>query len=385
VIEKIPFVNTAQETARMIADSLRNEEPIQDLPGVSIRNVREEPEEGFDVSFQLKSGGSRVQVLGEIKSTFSPRLLEEISPWVKRLKLLRPDIAIAVLTPMLSPQAQAFCIRNGIDFMDLAGNLYFNVPGKFTLQRSGKRLRSEWKLGTDSERTINVFSGRSSRVLRVLLEKPKSWGITEIARELRTETSRAIATLGSRVDFEISLGSVSKAITSLEEQLLIRRRGSSIFVPEPARLLGQWAEKYKERYRWRLRSSFQTGNPFGRELLNIEKSLEEVIKSGFVFTGAIAVSKEAPFVDIDVADIFLVSKDSDSKLRNLKSQPSVGPMLRFIYPYDVGVFMYSKEVGKARVVSNIQAYLDLYARGGRDLKQANYLLSNSIQPLWGAA
>ena len=60
-------------------------------------------------------------------------------------------------------------------------------------------------------------------------------------------------------------------------------------------------------------------------------------------------------------------------------------MLRFIYPYDDGVFMYSKRVGKALVASGVQAYLDLYARGGRDLKQAEVLLSNSIQRRWGAA
>jgi len=49
------------------------------------------------------------------------------------------------------------------------------------------------------------------------------------------------------------------------------------------------------------------------------------------------------------------------------------------------VFMYSKPVGAALVVSRIQAYLDLYARGGRDLKQAEYLLNNVIQPKWRSA
>ena len=370
----------------MIADSLRKGEPLEDLPSVSIRNVREEPAEGFDISFQLESGGNRVQVLGEIKSAFSPRLLEEISPWVRRLKSLRPDIVIAVLAPTLSTQAQAFCIKNGIGFIDLAGNVYIDVPGKFTLQRGGRRFRSEWTSETDSQRITNVFSARSSRVLRVLLEKPKPWTITEIARELGTETGRSNTILGSKIDFEISLGSVSKAITGLEDQLLVRRRGSKILVPEPSRLLGQWAEKYKERYRWRLRSSFQTGNPFGSDLVDIGKGLEELTDNEYAFTGAVAVSKEAPFVDIDVADVFLISRDAELRLRNLKPQPGIGtPSLRFIYPYDVGVFMYSKDMGRARVVSSIQAYLDLYARGGRDLKQANYLLSNNIQPLWAAA
>ena len=62
--------------------------------------------------------------------------------------------------------------------------------------------------------------------------------------------------------------------------------------------------------------------------------------------------------------------------------PNTGPKLRCITPYDAGVFMYSKPVGTAQVVSPIQAYLDLYARGGRDLKQAEYLLNNVIQPKW---
>jgi len=35
-------------------------------------------------------------------------------------------------------------------------------------------------------------------------------------------------------------------------------------------------------------------------------------------------------------------------------------------------------------VSNIQAYLDLYARGGRDFKQADYLLEKAIAPRWKA-
>ena len=75
--------------------------------------------------------------------------------------------------------------------------------------------------------------------------------------------------------------------------------------------------------------------------------------------------------------------EADAKLRSLKFQREAGPALRFIYPYDDGVFMYSKRVGKPIVVSGLQAFLDLYARGGRDLKQAEFLLSNSIQRRWG--
>jgi hypothetical protein len=354
---------------------------------VSIRDVREQPEQPFDISFELLSGPNRVQVLGEIKPAFSPRLLEEISPWIQRLKSLRADIAVAVLAPMLSRQAQAFCIENAIDFMDLAGNVFINVPGKFTLQRSGKRVRNVSVSDEDGLRTMNVFSGRSSRILRVMLEKPKTWGITEIARELSAETARFVTMSPGRpeVSFEISLGAISKAVASLEEQLLIRRRGTDILIPEPSRLLEQWGEKYKERYRWRLRSSFQTSNPFGSDLQRIAEGLERLVPNRYAFTGALAASAEAPFIDIDVVDIFLTTSEADGKVRELSAAPSVGPSLRFIYPYDVGVFMYSKRVGRAMSVSTIQSYLDLYARGGRDLKQANHLLTTNIQRRWGNA
>ena len=370
-----------------IADALRNQVPVKALPGVSITNVQEQSEQPFDISFDLLSGPNQIRVLGEVKPTFSPRVLEEIGPWIRRLKSLRTDVAVAVIAPQLSSQAQTFCIENGIDFLDLAGNVFINVPGKFTLQRNGMRASAEFAVPSQSARTANVFSGRFSRVLRVLLQQPRPWSISEIARELEKESTQFRERFpDTDVDFTISQGSVSKAITGLEEQLGVRRRGTAIVVPEPARLLQQWADKYKERYRWRLRSSFQTGNPFGRDLTKIADGISPLLQGVYAFTGAIAATKDAPFIDIDIVDVFATSGASDAMgLRSLKSQASSGPPIRVITPYDAGVFMYSNLFEKALVVSPVQAYLDLYARGGRDLKQAEYLLDNVIQQQWRSA
>jgi hypothetical protein len=135
-------MKTTSKTEQTVAAALRDQLPVKGLPGVSIQNVQEQPEQPFGISFELLSGPNRIQVLGEIKPAFSPRLLEEISPWIRRLKSLRTDVSVAVIAPLLSSQAQAFCIQNGIDFLDLSGNVFINVPGKFTLQRSGMRARS---------------------------------------------------------------------------------------------------------------------------------------------------------------------------------------------------------------------------------------------------
>jgi len=368
----------------MVAEALREQRPVSGLPGVSIENVKEQPEQPFDISFDLLAGPNRIQVLGEIKRVFAPRQLEEIAPWIRRLKALRGDVSVAVIAPTLSSQAQAFCIDNGIDFLDLAGNVFVNVPGRFTLQRNGVRAPSKLLASSENARTVNVFSGRFSRVLRVLLEQPKVWTVTEIARELETESRRfADRAAGRSIDFKISQGSISKTVGGLEEQLWIRRRGTSILVPEPKRLLELWAEKYKERYRWRLRSSFQTGNPFGTELAALAEGIGALVDVPFTFTGAVAAITDAPFIDLDVIEVFLLDDSkSTARLRDLTLRGDKPP-IRAIFPYDAGIFMYIRKIGAALVVSPIQAYLDLYARGGRDLKQAEYLLNNLIQPRWG--
>jgi hypothetical protein len=385
-------METEAKVERSVVAALRDQKPVKDLPGVSIKDVRVQPKQPFDVSFELRSGAARVQVLAEVKAAVSPRSLEQIVPWIRRLKSLRDDVSIAVIAPALSPQSQSYCIQNGIDFVDLAGNIFINVPGKLTLQRSGMRAPGPRPTDSETRRTINVFSGRSSRILRVLLENPKQWTISEISRELSEESSRFSKRFpGAQIDFNISLGSVSKAVSSLEEQLWIRRRGMTVLVPEPQRLLEQWAQKYKERYRWRLRSSFQTANPFGADATSINRGLEPLLSGPYALTGAIAVESEAPFVDVDIVDVFLMPDEKSSQLRELRAQPRAVslkggmPALRFIYPYDVGVFMYSRKIDGVPIVAPVQAYLDLSARGGRDLKQAEYLLANNIQPRWSAA
>jgi hypothetical protein len=372
-------------TDQLVADALRNQIPVAGLAGVSITDVRERSDQPFDLTFALRSGQNQVQVLAEVKISFSPRTLEEIAPWIRRLKALKPDAAVAVIAPSLSPQSQAYCVENGMDFLDLAGNLSINVPGKFTLQRTGMRRQDEETLSTEPRGNMNVFSGRSSRILRVLLEKPKNWTITEIAQELAAEEERFWKMTSEKVDFRVSVGMISKVISALEEQLLLRKRNTTILVPEPGRLLREWAEKYRERYRWRLRSSFQTDNPFGAELESIASGIQGRAPGTYAFTGATAATTLAPFVDIQVIDIFLLAAENDQKLRGLKADLEGRPKLRFIYPFDEGVFMYAKKAGPAMVVSPVQAYLDLYAKGGRDLKQADYLLTERIQPGWSAA
>lgn len=412
----MPGGRLVSDVERAIADGFRKQAPINGLPGIAIENVRIQPEPGFGIAFEIRSGSQRIPVFAEVKPNFSPRHLAEIVPWVQRLKSLRDDVSVAVAAPSLSPQSQAFCIENGIDFFDLAGNVFISVPGKFTLQRIGMRNRSIERPALVLP-AMNVFSGRASRVLRVLLEKSREWSVKGIADELTRESQRLMTEVPEwQLNLSISMGTVSKAVASLEEQLWIRRAGAKIVVPEPARLLRQWAEKYKERYRWRLRDAVQVTNPFGTDISTIAAALRLSVSVPFAASGAAAVADVAPWVEADMVDLFTPQRIPNEKvialqMNNLDGKSSgdgsglgsgsgagrgagdgtgygdcrKGPPLRFIVPFDAGVFMYCRRKGAALEVSLIQAYLDLYARGGRDLKQAEHLFEQAIAPRWSSA
>jgi hypothetical protein len=381
------MLSSSQSASDAIIQALADQVPFAQLPGTRAANVAES--RPFDVRFDLESGANIVRVYAEVKQSFSPRELENIAPWIARLKAVEKDAAFAVVSPVLSQQAQNFCIEAGIDFLDLAGNISINVPGKFVLQRTGQRSKSLVE-SSDGPREVNVFSGRISRVLRVLLQQPRTWTLTEIASELDRQSnanpiiSEAASGQQKELNFRISLGSISKALASLEEQLLIRRRNSAALVPEPERLLRVWADKYRERYRWRLRQSFRLKKPLGKKLNAVSRVLREAGLKSFAITGSAAASLRAPFVDIETVDIFLPCL-SAARLTTEQLPPAAeGPVVRFIEPYDLGVFLYAAIEDGIPVVSNIQAYLDLYARGGRDQKQADYLFQKTIEPMWKA-
>lgn len=171
-----------------------------------------------------------------------------------------------------------------------------------------------------------------------------------------------------------------------------------ILVLDPKQLLFRWAEKYQERYKWMRRSSWLCNNPFGFDIKSSIKGLQDKFPSSeFKITGSAAASLTAPFVNIDRIDVFIMNYEAYDEVRKFaeKTELGKGPDFLFFIPYDEGVAMYSQIINDGatlsdiqtfrngiNTVSGIQAYLDCYAQGGRDAKQAEYLLTNIIEKQW---
>src|ERR1035437_82345 len=227
-------------TEREIIQALKDNAPFKGLPNVFVTNLLEQPggtQGRFDAKFDLQFGETKVEVYVEAKNNCTPKLVEQIAPWLSQMKALQKGAAFALVCPALSPQSQKLCFERNVDFIDLAGNVFINVPGKLLVHRVGMAPREQ----TSPSYYRNPFSGKSSRILRVLLQKPRAWTLSDITEELASESRR---TERAGVSFEVSFSLASRVLRSLEEDLLVMRRPTSF---DPAQAVSARSLRSEER------------------------------------------------------------------------------------------------------------------------------------------
>jgi hypothetical protein len=117
--------------------------------------------------------------------------------------------------------------RTGLNVIDLCGNAMISIPGLHVLQRG------ELNKFPDSRRIKNPFRGNSSLVGRVLLKQPWFSSITAIHSAI--------------MEGGCSLGvpAISKSISELADELIVKREGSSIMLWDSEVLLRRLAENYR--------------------------------------------------------------------------------------------------------------------------------------------
>ncbi len=326
-----------------------------------------------DVMVEMDFDGSMIRLLGEIKTQLTPKILKQIGPWLSRASAGTPGTPWVLISPYLSEDSQDYCRKNKINFMDLSGNLSIRIPGKTMILRLGRPNKFKEK-----RLLQNPFSKAASRVVRVLLQYPgRIWTITGIGAEIEKESKR------QKTDLRLSLAAVSRTVKSLEENILVRREGPRVRVPDPGNLLSRWADKYRERWKWERRGAYTSSNPFGADIKTVYGKLREDYRDiNILFTGTVAASVMAPYADVEKMDIFIMRDGGDAIAPRFEGTDIRGPDIFFIYPYDNGVAMYAKKTMDMAVVSDIQVFLDCYARGGRDVKQADYILTEVIEKRW---
>lgn len=173
------------------------------------------------------TSGDTFQVCVQVKRTLRPAHLAEIEYLRARYRARMPDAKFLLISSAVSePLAQELRKRK-IWFVDLAGNIYVDLPGRLLFFVAGLKPAQP-----ATRPTAKRLSEQGARVLfQILRHGPE---VQATYRDLIQATG-------------VSLGTISKLTTTWQADGLIRRTGRGAhMVLQPAKVLQLWCDAYAE-------------------------------------------------------------------------------------------------------------------------------------------
>ena len=260
------------------------------------------------------------------------------------------------MAPYISERSAEICAKEGIGYIDLAGNCRLSFDGIY-IERSGRPNPRPQRRELRS-----LYSPKATRVLRVLLASPKRrWKLEALAKEAT-----------------VSLGQVANVKKRLLDREWIVSEVGGIFLKEPEPLLREWAASYESRKNQS--ESFYSLTDIDEVEVEIADRCREM-RLRYALTAFSGAVRLAPAVRYLRAYAFVDEPGKLADLLGLKRVDS-GENVVLLTPYDNGVFYDSRVIDGVRVASPIQLFLDLSSIRGRGEEAAEALLDQEIRPKW---
>jgi len=305
---------------------------------------------------KLATPTGKLELIVEVKSSGQPRIVREAVGAFLMLKRAIPSAYGIVAAPYISAESASILLAENVGFVDFAGNCRINFGGVF-IERSGQTASPKAKREQRS-----LFTPKASRVLRVLLENPKKkWRISELAKEAG-----------------VSLGQTFNVKKLLLDREFVEVDDDGIVLKAPEMLLSGWAVAYVSGKNSRAYFSLKSPVEFEAELA----SLCTRRKIAYALTGFSAALRYAPMVRSSRAAAY-VSGNLDEIAEELGlKEVSSGANVLLEFPYDESVYYVAEEIDGMKVVSPIQAYLDLVGFRGRGDEAAQAIWERKIKTTW---
>lgn len=177
-----------------------------------------------DAQLELTLPGDRtVSFIVDAVPAATPKRLEERLNGFEESRLRETPLLLGIhyLTELTAEKLEAFGRSTAwVSAIDLSGNYFIATDGAVAIRMDRENQYPQ------SRGIKQIYRGKSSLVPRMLLTEPRIW-------DQVSEIKEAINNRG----ISISLSTVSKALTKLDEQLLIRKERGSIKVVEPKTIL----------------------------------------------------------------------------------------------------------------------------------------------------
>ncbi len=333
---------------------------LEQVPFLQIEEILKQPLLGDarpDFVAKLRCTGEERQLVAEVKSIGQPRAAREAINQLYRYLNVDPNAYGVFIAPYISPRAAEICAKEGVGYLDLAGNCRL-VFDRVYIERQGKPNPFSEKRDLRS-----LYSAKATRVLRVLLVNPKkAWKVQELAKEAA-----------------VSLGQTSNVKRRLEDREWLRKEPDGFLLANPEATLTEWADNYTFRKN-RVRDFYSM-----KSVAEVEAEIARACgerEIPYALTGFSGAARLAPAVRYQRAMAYVGDRqDEVASVLGLK-EVSSGANVSLLAPYDAGVFYGGKDVDGLRVAAAEQIYLDLAGYRGRGEEAAAAILAQVIRPKW---
>jgi len=328
---------------------------LKRVPFLKIVSIDRE-REGVDLMVNLALNGKNQTLIVELKNNGQPRMARQAVNQLIRYRDSYPNAYAVFMAPYISPQAAEICLKDGVGYIDYAGNSYLSFRQVY-IEQTGRP--NPFKTRRD---LASLYSPKASRVLRVLMNNPgRTWKIQDLANEARVSIGQ--------------IANVKKLL--LDREWITQQDGFSL--AEPWKLLEEWSNAYTYRKN-QVRNFYSL-----KSIPEIEADLARVCSEkgiAYALTGFSGAARIAPAVRYNRAMAYASGMPEEVVLLLDLKEVESGANVMLLGPYDEEVFYGTKVIDDIRIGSPIQIYLDLKSYKGRGEEAAEVLLCDVIKPNW---
>ena len=340
------------------------------LPPLSFRLLKGGPQAGgnlrFDALVEASWGESIARFAVECKALSTPKAFQDGLNLLKTSPLPKGCLPL-LFVPFLSERQLQELEREKISGIDLCGNGVVVVPEMFAVFRSGEKNRF-----TSSAPIKNIYRKNSSMVGRVFLLRSGYETVQDVCAEINRRN--LLVKLWDKK--AMSLSTVSKALKTLQEDLIISRE-DTIRLFQPDKLLQKLSENYAPpNIKGRIRLKVPEGIGTIEDLLRKES---QALGLPLAAAGISSVGRYAVMQRGDLLSVYCPRLDI--LLERLSgSQSDRFPNLELIETEDETVYFDGRQEENFGWASPVQVYLELMAGDKRDQETAeqvkSYIVNN---------
>jgi len=355
-----------EEALQVLQETLRRAGEVREHKWVRGK-IGTEDDPGYDlrVLFRMKQGqgqgrGDEWKIHAIVKAVAHPKQVRqaiwELSKHSSRGGAAR-SIYPLLIAPFISQASAQICDEAQIGYLDLSGNCDLHFGGIWIhLEKKENKYKEPRSIK-------NLYSSKSSRILRLLLQGPLvGHKVEDLAREA-----------------DVSLGLVSKVRRHLLDQELAKKTPEGICIKSASQILSGWllADDLEDRTESREYALLEI------DPLAIAQNLSKLLDDNSIphaYTQWFAGWLRAPHVIPPVISAYVKVFPDEGLLKSKLNASRVGARagrLCLLKDKDFkGVTLGGQTIKEFPLVSDIQIYLDLLDAGQHGSEQAQKLREN---------